>query len=67
MKKAALVLQPKLKVELCGSYRRGKQTCGDIDILITKPDDLCTDILSPLVLELRETGNLYFLSLKNQC
>ncbi len=27
-----------LKIEACGSYRRGKTSCGDIDILITKKD-----------------------------
>ena len=27
-----------LSVEACGSYRRGKLSCGDIDILITKAD-----------------------------
>lgn len=27
-----------LSVEACGSYRRGKANCGDIDILITKTD-----------------------------
>ena len=27
-----------LSVEACGSYRRGKLNCGDIDILITKKD-----------------------------
>jgi DNA polymerase/3'-5' exonuclease PolX len=28
-----------LQVEMCGSFRRGKETCGDIDILITRKDE----------------------------
>jgi DNA polymerase lambda len=59
VEKAALSTEPKLKVELCGSYRRGKTTCGDVDVLITKPDDMCADILSWLIAQLRESGTVY--------
>jgi len=40
-------------VEVVGSYRRGKQTCGDMDILITRKDGLVERaLLQNLVLEL---------------
>ncbi|KAJ3717229.1 DNA polymerase lambda [Lentinula guzmanii] len=40
IKPIALRIDPKLFVEIMGSYRRGKADCGDIDILITRcPDD----------------------------
>ena len=25
-------------VQACGSYRRGKESCGDVDIIITRLD-----------------------------
>ncbi|KAI0076868.1 Nucleotidyltransferase [Panus rudis PR-1116 ss-1] len=39
IREIALRLDPKLFIEIMGSYRRGKQTCGDIDILITRPTE----------------------------
>ncbi|KAK7448434.1 hypothetical protein VKT23_013697 [Stygiomarasmius scandens] len=38
IKPIALSIDPKLFVEIMGSYRRGKANCGDIDILITRDD-----------------------------
>ncbi|KAG6849013.1 hypothetical protein H0H93_011996 [Arthromyces matolae] len=37
IKPIALEIDPKLFVEIMGSYRRGKADCGDIDIMITRP------------------------------
>ncbi|KAF9562856.1 hypothetical protein CPC08DRAFT_706369 [Agrocybe pediades] len=39
IKPKALAIDPKLSVQIMGSYRRGKADCGDIDILITRPTD----------------------------
>ena len=39
-----------IKIEVCGSYRRLKKFCGDIDILITRIDDgLIDNILNDLI------------------
>ena len=46
-----------VKIELCGSYRRGKQNCGDIDVLITRTDDSGIDgILTTLIENLVKIG-----------
>lgn len=38
VKDAAHSIQPGLVCVACGSYRRGKATCGDVDVLVTHPD-----------------------------
>ncbi|XP_010134245.1 PREDICTED: DNA polymerase lambda [Buceros rhinoceros silvestris] len=38
VRRAALALNPGLVCVACGSYRRGKPTCGDVDVLVTHPD-----------------------------
>ncbi|CAG03351.1 unnamed protein product, partial [Tetraodon nigroviridis] len=38
VKDAALAVDPHLVAMACGSYRRGKATCGDVDVLISHPD-----------------------------
>ena len=45
--------------EVCGSFRRGKPTCGDLDLLITTPDGISqSKIMAPLLGELHKTGFL---------
>ncbi|TFK29191.1 hypothetical protein FA15DRAFT_664515 [Coprinopsis marcescibilis] len=61
IKPIALSLDPKLSVDIMGSYRRRKATCGDIDILITRsPEDGRTHagILPRLLRELHAVGIL---------
>ena len=38
LQKIAYTVDPKLEVVICGSYRRGKPTSGDIDVLVYHPD-----------------------------
>ncbi|KAG1676100.1 DNA polymerase lambda [Nymphon striatum] len=38
VRKVAIAVQPGVEAIACGSYRRGKATCGDVDVLITHPD-----------------------------
>ncbi|CAM4488195.1 unnamed protein product [Leuciscus chuanchicus] len=38
VEEAAHSVDSQLVVMACGSYRRGKTTCGDVDVLITHPD-----------------------------
>lgn len=50
---------PGAKCNACGSYRRGKPTSGDIDILICPPDDMeSIDILPQLIEDLTDKGFL---------
>uniref|UniRef100_A0A8C5R7E4 DNA polymerase n=1 Tax=Leptobrachium leishanense TaxID=445787 RepID=A0A8C5R7E4_9ANUR len=38
VRKTAQTINSGLVSMACGSYRRGKQTCGDVDVLVTHPD-----------------------------
>lgn len=49
----------KLRIEAVGSYRRGKPTCGDIDILITRKDEKpIAGMIEKLVVQLEKEGFL---------
>ncbi|XP_066277640.1 DNA polymerase lambda-like isoform X2 [Branchiostoma lanceolatum] len=52
-------INPGLMAMACGSYRRGKPNCGDVDVLITHPDGKSHKGIFQKVLNgLRETGFL---------
>lgn len=38
VKREALMIDPKLDIEIMGSYRRGAENSGDVDFLITRND-----------------------------
>ncbi|KIO27823.1 hypothetical protein M407DRAFT_72655, partial [Tulasnella calospora MUT 4182] len=59
IKAAALGIDPRLQMEIMGSYRRGKADCGDLDILLSRdPRDGLTHrgVLSRLLRTLSEKG-----------
>ncbi len=47
------------RMEVCGSYRRGKDFCGDMDIIISRKDGLYqNNLLQNLVNQLEKSGFL---------
>ncbi|XP_059485102.1 DNA polymerase lambda isoform X1 [Neocloeon triangulifer] len=49
-------LEPDVWVETCGSFRRGKPLCGDIDIVLSLPEEAKTeDFLQRLLTSLKES------------
>ncbi|NWH74438.1 DPOLL polymerase, partial [Piaya cayana] len=57
VRQAALALKPGLVCVACGSYRRGKPTCGDVDVLITHPDGQShRGVFSKLIDSLHKNG-----------
>ncbi|KII94194.1 hypothetical protein PLICRDRAFT_419236 [Plicaturopsis crispa FD-325 SS-3] len=61
IKPIALKIDPKLFIEIMGSFRRGKKDCGDIDIMITRPTDdgkTHAGVLPELLSRLRRAGIL---------
>ena len=46
-----------LTAEVCGSYRRGRDTCGDVDVLVTHPDGRShKGVFTKLLAYMREKG-----------
>lgn len=59
VREAAQSLNPGLLAVACGSYRRGKATCGDVDVLITHPDGQSHNgVFSKLLQKLHQSGFL---------
>nr|XP_005023247.3 DNA polymerase lambda isoform X1 [Anas platyrhynchos] len=59
VRQAALALKPGLLCVACGSYRRGKPTCGDVDVLVTHPDGQShRGVFTKLLDSLRRSGFL---------
>nr|XP_056705494.1 DNA polymerase lambda isoform X2 [Euleptes europaea] len=59
VREAAQSIKPGLVCMACGSFRRGKSTCGDVDVLVTHPDGHSHQgVFSKLLDSLRRTGFL---------
>lgn len=59
VKKVALSINPGLQVFACGSYRRGKPTCGDVDVIVSHPDGKSHEgVMTKLLESLKSSGFL---------
>ncbi|XP_062988589.1 DNA polymerase lambda isoform X2 [Elgaria multicarinata webbii] len=59
VREAAQSIKPGLVSVACGSFRRRKPTCGDVDVLVTHPDGHSHQgVFSKLLGSLRESGFL---------
>ncbi|CAG0879616.1 unnamed protein product, partial [Darwinula stevensoni] len=59
IRKAVEELCPGTQTFACGSYRRGKSTCGDVDVLVTHPDGVSHEgLFQPLLKKLKLSGFL---------
>lgn len=58
---AAQAVDAGLVAMACGSYRRGKATCGDVDVLISHPDGKShRGVFSKVLQLLHDSGKLLF-------
>ncbi len=62
VKNIATNLDDQVVIQACGSYRRGKTTCGDVDILLTHPDGHSNEVIFPKLIEILHEKSivLYF-------
>ncbi|XP_076434932.1 DNA polymerase lambda-like [Babylonia areolata] len=59
VREAAEWIQPGIIAQACGSYRRGKKDCGDVDVLLTHPDGRSEKgLFGKLIQHLKDTGFL---------
>lgn len=57
IKRILIQIDPKVMFVIAGSYRRGAETSGDIDILVSNKEQFHDDLLSELVQVLRNDRN----------
>ena len=59
VKNAALEINSGLEAFACGSYRRGKPTCGDVDVIVSHPDGKSHEgVMTKLLESLKSSGFL---------
>jgi DNA polymerase lambda len=58
VKQVATSLEPQVWMETCGSYRRGKELCGDIDVVLSHEDTSKTKTLLQRLVDGLKKGGL---------